>query len=290
MKRNIQIAVLALCLAVLGARSIDTLDQLGMSGLGGDDRYMLPLGQLSGSTEIMWTFMDSNVDSVQEEISEACGDLAINWITLPSSPGSVWLASSDTGAGMTVKVEGAGATGVYQSENIGTDGTTPVVLLNAYYRVFKASIVDSSVLATGEEIYLSSASAFTAGVPDDLATVIAYITAAHNQSLQSGFSIPIGAVGLMTGMVFSVGNTDGTAATAHIELEMRPLDGSWLTKWQMNADRGTHTITFPEPILIPTGADIRLSARDPANNGVISGAYFLRLLPSTLYNSAGYMQ
>jgi len=282
--------LLVLALAILGARSIESPGHVGLNGLSGNDKYTLPLGQFLNATTLTKAFSNSDVDGTVEELAEFMGDTAQDWIVLPSTPSSVWIASTEDEATSEVTIQGTDDSGAYQEIVEDVTGNTPVVLSSKFYRVFRAFISDGNGLGTGEKIYIATDGAFTVGVPDDLDEVQAYITAEHNQALQSGMFIPAEAVGLMSSMVIHVGDSLGTSTTAHIHLEVRPPFGVWTIKWVLNVDRGTHNVTFPEMLLIPTGADIRLSASASAANTAISGGYSLRLLPATLLDSTGYMQ
>jgi len=271
-------------------KPIATFDQLGTVGLAGDDDYSLPLGQLVNAGSGIRFFINRDVDTQGEELSEFIGDTPTHlFMVLPTVASNVWLASNDNTATSLVFIQGAAADGSLQSEEITLTGQTPVIAVNSYLRVWTARVIDDNGLLAGGKVYVARNAGFTGGVPNDPNNVLTYFTVGNYNQMQPGFMIPLGNVGLIKRIALNVGDNTGQSNTVLVKVQVRPPGGSWLTRGEMALDRGSHDFLLPEPIKIEPLSDIRFTGASAAANGQVSGSYSIRLIPDTLCDTVGIM-
>ncbi len=104
--------------------------------------------------------------------------------------------------------------------------------------VIRAS-VESVTEAVGN-IDISSENAFTAGVPDDVSKVLAYIGQSYGQTEQCLLTVPLNTSMILNGVYVYIAREKGAAGSAQVDLRVREFGKSWVVKrpWQV-------TTSFP---------------------------------------------
>ncbi len=149
--------------------------------------------------------------------------------TFPSAEVSLFIASdSASDTDVDVLVDYLDTAGAPQTTTPNLNGQTGVAL--------GITALDSNRMVVDNEnqnvgnVYLTTANAFTAGVPDDITTVVAFIPAGKGQTQQATDTTPVGFKYRIKRLFVYASRANGANGSADVELQIRETGKDWVTK------------------------------------------------------------
>jgi hypothetical protein len=221
---------------------------------------------------------DIDTATVPEEVCD--NSLAYVW---PSSAGTVNLSSSNDADTMDVTIFGLDANYLQQTEDVTLTGNTIAPTANTYLRLHRMYIAGGTEPAG--DVYAQTATAVTAGVPDDLTAVLAKITQGYNQTLQAVYTVPKNFKEFHLRKWTAAIRSAAAAAGATLAIQTRAEGGVFRTRatCEVHTYAGMMNMTFGDPssmhsdhyIHLSGGTDIRIRVTDVSNNNSIVSSAFV---------------
>lgn len=172
----------------------------------------------------------------------------------------------------TVTIVGLDTNFLPITETATLNGTTQVVLTNQFRRINRAWINASGSGGTN------------AGTIDirHTATIIGQIAISQGQTEMAIYTVPADTRGaLLHQFEFIVAKAPAATDTADIQLEVRPLGGSFRVQHtvRVRVDNGQYILPLPLPTYIPPQADVRVRAvASSANDTTVDASFDLELI------------
>ncbi len=140
------------------------------------------------------------------------------------------------------------------------NGRTPVVLNTPLYRVTR--LVNTTEDDFDGDVYIYSGGAVTNGVPQVADSIHLTVLVGANQSQKASTTISTTQFWIITQAKVSVGVSSGNNREVDFDLEVREKDKVFrrIYPFSGNNQSGTETVTFDPAIIIPPGADVRVTA------------------------------
>lgn len=171
--------------------------------------------------------------------------------TFPSVAATIYLCSSsasDTAVDVTVAyIDSTGAAAT--ATDVTLTGQTPVSI-GATGLDVNGIRVTGSTAAVGI-IYASITNAFTAGVPDDPADILAVAPVGYQQSQLSHFTVPLAKTLVMKELLLTVSRSSGAAGSADVTLRIKEFGGvsrvrrEYFPTQAVPIDRGVTNLVVP---------------------------------------------
>lgn len=210
-------------------KTSDVLDFCGSSSLGQlegvftTDKYSKSVSiDTSDSNVTIWTLPDPLV-----YLGDDIGDGVIHYLTSDND--------NDT---VDMIIVGMLETWEFDSETVKLTGQTPVSTTKKYIRIVRMKN-DNGIELQGD-VYITSVSDFTDGVPDDTDDIQAHVLADTQQTLMSYMSSPAKFKTLITNVDIGILNTSPSVnpTNAIVELRVREFGKTFLTKdtYPLNSD------------------------------------------------------
>ena len=184
--------------------------------------YDVAMGRVEGVHPAYLTTYRANQSTISGSITiwdatESEGDSGN--IQFLSSLSDIWLASNNASdTEVYARVDGLDNEYNEISEVIQLQGQTPVKLNSQLQYVQLVTLMSQGVLNVGD-VYVNAASAFTAGVPDDVTKIQSKIKAGMGMTHNGWLIIPKG----MMAVAIGVGsNTDAPDKPAQVSVRVRP--------------------------------------------------------------------
>lgn len=165
----------------------------------------------------------------------------LNSKTFPTVAQSLFISSdsvSDTD--VDVEITYLDSIGARQTITINLNGQTAVSVGVTALDCNRLEVANENINVGN--VYLNTADAHTSGVPDDLTTILAFIPATKGQSQQAIDQVPLNFKYHIKHVTGVVSRASGAAGSADIELQVKTLGGSWVTKrdYPINTGQGVN--------------------------------------------------
>lgn len=164
---------------------------------------------------------------------------------------------ASTGA-HTLTISGLDNDWMYVEETVTLNGTTNVLTTQSFLRVFRMVVTAAGTTGSNEGVITATAST--------AASVHAQINASDNQTLKINFAIPADKYGLITYAELGAGKADD----AEIRFKVRPFGSVFQTKRLLNLYQSTSSFNNFIPLLIPSKADVTITALSAAGGVNVS--------------------
>lgn len=173
--------------------------------------------------------------------------------------------------GHTVVGTGVDAEFTFVTQQATLDGQNKVVLSTPLARVSRVFNDDTTEM-TGD-VWVYEDTAITAGVPSDVTKAHILCLAEHQQSTKGATTISNSDFYAITELTFDVEKK--TSAAADFHLEVREVGKVFRTRAILSAssDGGAIEVEFDPPIIIPSNADVRITANASTNGAACSAAF-----------------
>lgn len=188
----------------------------------------------------------------------ASGALLKTWPTVAATLYIASSSSSDTD--LDVKVYYIDASGYEKNVTVNTNGQNSVSLGVTALDINRAYISNGNA-AVGN-LYICNTNAFTSGVPNTAADVLAYIPIGYAQTQQACFRVPIDYRLILTRIQVLIARASGAAGSAEVELLVKEPGGTWrvLRPWYIST---SVLLNIEEQGLdFPGGSFVRLNLED----------------------------
>lgn len=198
--------------------------------------------------------------------------------TLPDAAFTAYLATDDAAdTSINITIEGLDANCDRKTVVQATDGsdgrTVTTVAGGTWRRIYR--VKTSGADATVGNVYITSASNHTAGVPQDATEVMSYFSIASQITQQAIYTIPRGYNGLMSNWWVSVLKAGGK--TAAMVLQQKEVDGVWRDVQGIslnNAGTSAWQHVWDTPEVFAEMTDIKLVCRTvTANDTEVEGGF-----------------
>lgn len=182
---------------------------------------------------------------------------------------------NDTAAGTgarTIRIDGLDSNFDEISEVITLNGTTPVISVNQYVRLFRAVVLTAG--SSGENL-----GAITAAHTTVPANIFFSITPSYNQTQVAAYTIPNGKTGLIVSFDYSCVRSNGSQGSIELRLLQRPEGGVYnairVLEVQTSALSNTN---LNIPIVVSERSDLLLRVTDISDNATfVSGSFGILL-------------
>jgi hypothetical protein len=260
------------------------------------DRYMIPfdhaasLGILSGYYTVTKFGYNAEITDGDEEsvwdVPDLGGPERCNTVVTDTAT-ALFLSSSAAGdATETVMIEGLTTDFVSQAIEVTlgatavTTGTVPAAA-GTWLRINRM-YATSADLAGDVYVSDSATDSDTDGIPDDLGTIVAAITAGENQTLQACYTVPVGYVALMSGMCFT-NSVLGGANTLDFRIRKTDNIDGFTSRTQMMHTIGsgdTMCYSADPPMIFSEKTDIEITGAGTTQ--AATATFGLILIPNDL--------
>lgn len=184
--------------------------------------------------------------------------------TFPTAAQSLYISSdsaSDTDVDVLVTyIDSTGATSTI-TPNL--NGQTAVDMGVTGFDAFFEVTGDTAAVGN---IYLNTANAHTAGVPNTPSTVLAFSRAAYGQTQLCGFTVPLGKQLAIDFGNISIARGNGSAGSSQIDLRTRAFGETWIVRraWHITTQSG---LNMPlGGLLFPARTSIIMRVRDVSDS------------------------
>lgn len=183
--------------------------------------------------------------------------------------------ANDTALGTgarTFRIYGLDDSGLLAQEDISLDGTTPVISINQYSRVFAASVLT----AGSAEGNIGS---ITVRHVSPNTNIFAVVLPGINQTTIAAYTIPSDKTGVLLGYKVKISRTTGADGSALVSIRAREPGGVFRAIQYGQITTGT----FLSPDLfggieLPSGTDIKVTVEEVSDNTTSASASFGILL------------
>lgn len=211
---------------------------------------------------------------------------AVELVDAADSEKTVWEFANDGGGGVDTKTFPSSASEIFMSSSSSSDSSIvvkatvcdesfnesqQVVQLSGQTPVSIGTWLDSNrievigpALNVGS-IYLTNTSSFTSGVPDDLSSVLAYVSPGQGQTHQCTYLVPAGRGITLKKAVITVARASGAAGSAIIDLRTKISGADWVIKRRWHLQTGDFQHEVPE-INLPPGSNFEIRLEDVSDN------------------------
>lgn len=238
-------------------------------GEGAPLQVTLTTGDNEYTQEGFVQFIDANDSSVDVWSMASDGfahQLATK--TFPATAAAIYAASTAAGDTsldfITHVIDATGKQREITFTTNASDGRTPVALgINGLDCNFVRLVGDDQA-HTGN-IFITQGNAFTAGVPDDLTTVLAHVKAGYGRSHQSHLTTQSEYNTRLRRIVITIARASGASGSIEVHLEIKRAGESWVV------DREWHLVTgvFEKSLtglLLPSGSRVRVRLEDVSDS------------------------
>jgi hypothetical protein len=225
------------------------------------------------------------------------GDSAFVFTTVANSADTLYMSSSAVADTVEVEVKYIDSLYVTYEDTITTAGRTQVAFVSKgtrIHRIYRAAVIGiggdgSPATGAAGDLYVSSATATTDGVPDVLEFVKMKIDAGENQTLICAYTVPAGKIAVLVDWFFST--TVSTAAVVG-RLKVAHADEIFHTHALVNIKSDYYQQTPGAPSTFLEKTEIIVQGTSSQNNTAISGGFALLLfdVPSATQATAAYQE
>jgi len=216
----------------------------------------LALGLISGQTEGTKFGYVTGIDAADAgcDIFDYASDTITGTPVLPfpTTAAAIYVASSSASdTNVDVTIEYISSTGAAATVSVNLNGQTPVDTGVTGFGVNWA--YESGATAALGHITVARTAAWTAGVPNDRATTLAFIELGLGQSHQAAFTVPLGYTIRIKTIKATISRLSGAAGGAQISFRARLFGKTWITyryihmtTSQVYDEEGPAGLVFPE--------------------------------------------
>lgn len=185
--------------------------------------------------------------------------------TFPTTSETLYISSdnvNDTNVDVDVHYIDDDGTPLTITPNL--DGQTPVSLGVSGFDVNRA-LVSSLIMPLGN-VYITNDSNFTAGVPDDVSKVLAYIPQGFGQTQQCTITVPVDCTCIIDWVNIYMSRNQGLAGSAQVSLLVGEFGKDFLIKRPWHLTTSAPVNEFISGIVVPARSRIVLRVVDISDN------------------------